>query len=181
MKKQIIAIVGMSGAGKTTITDYIQKQHGIPQLESFTDRNKRSTDEGGHTFVTPAEFDQIPLEDMIAFTNFGDKRYCCRHSQVGEIQTYVIDPKGLYMLQNTFSHMYDVKALYIDRAREDRLKVAGRERVDRDPVAEFNMARTKADHVIYNSNNKGLDMIYYEVDRFLMHLGVDGPTHNLKW
>ena len=114
--KKILCIVGQSGSGKSTVADYISDKYNIPIIESWTDRAKRTPDEKGHTFVTPEEFDQFKREDMIAFTEFGGKRYCCFHSDVKDKNLYVIDPFGLEFLKNASQRIKDVS---VERFKRD--------------------------------------------------------------
>ena len=125
MKNKILCIVGKSASGKSTVADYINENYNIPTLQSWTDRPKRSPDETGHTFVTPEEFNKFNNDDMIAFTKFGDKRYCCFHKDLKEKNLYVIDPTGLEFLKDNFSDRYDIKSMYIFRYASQRFKDAG--------------------------------------------------------
>lgn len=133
--KKILCIIGKSGSGKSLSAEYIRKEHGIYMVESLTDRHPRYNGEKGHTFISKKKFDAIKPEDMIAFTEFGDKRYCCRHQDLQDTNTYVIDPTGLKYLKDNYSNMYDIKSLYIHRSPE--MKNISQERMDRDEGKYF--------------------------------------------
>ena len=94
---------------KTTIAEYIEEKYNIPSIYSYTDRPPRYPKERGHTFVSPEEYDKFDVADMIAYTNFGGKRYCCLKQDVKSINTYVIDENGLKYLEKEISAMvYDI-------------------------------------------------------------------------
>jgi len=67
MKKKILCVVGKSGVGKTTSVEYIEFQHFVPMIQSYTDRQPRYKDENGHTFLSKYKFDTINTDDMIAY------------------------------------------------------------------------------------------------------------------
>lgn len=131
-KPKILCIVGKSGSGKTTIADYIEKVYDIPMIQSYTDRPPRYEGENGHIFLDASEFDLIHEVDMIAYTKFGNNRYCCIHDDVKPINTYVIDEKGLDYLQNNFSDIYDIYSLLIQRPLSQRKEFVDEERLARD-------------------------------------------------
>lgn len=131
-KPLIIAIVGPSGSGKTTIAEHIERQFGIKMIESHTDRSKRHPKETGHTFHTREEFDQFDVDDMIAYTEFGNKRYCCLKDDVRDRNTYVIDEYGLNILEKKYNNIYDIVSLKVECPEDILLERAGIERVSRD-------------------------------------------------
>lgn len=133
MKPIIICIIGESGSGKSTIADHLLEKHDIPMIQSRTTRPRRTPDEDGHTFVTEEEFDAYKQENMLAFTTFGDKRYCClKQDVISPCCNYVIDETGLEYLWTNFRSVYDIYSIKIKRAYEARVKAVGQDRVDRD-------------------------------------------------
>lgn len=131
-KPLIICLVGESATGKTAMAEHFEKEFGIKMIESYTDRAKRTPDEVGHTFLSKDEFSDLKREDMIAFTDFGDKRYCCLKEDVHNINTYVIDEAGLKMLRSHYSNDYVIKAIRLRCDEKERRRRGGDERVDRD-------------------------------------------------
>jgi guanylate kinase len=131
-KPVVICIVGESGSGKSTLAEYIESNFGVSIIQSYTTRPRRTPDETGHTFVSDAEFDAFNKDDMIAFTEFGGRRYCCLHSDVKEENTYVIDEVGLRYLVEKYSDIYDIKTIRVTCGRDERVKRAGKKRVSRD-------------------------------------------------
>ena len=100
----------------------IEHTYGIYMIPSWTDRAPRFEGENSHTFISKSEFDDIKHEDMIAFTKFGDNRYCCLKSDVKPLNTYVIDERGLKYLQENFVDDYDIISLRVTRDIEKRKK-----------------------------------------------------------
>lgn len=154
-KPLIIAMVGESGSGKTFWAEHIEREFGIAMIESWTDRAKRSENENGHTFVTREEFDSLKEEDMIAFTQFGDNRYCCLKKDVRAINTYVIDEFGLDMLYANYKNVYDIIAVRVHCKPETLDKRAGFERRARD-VGKFNKPIELFDYSIDTDGHKGV-------------------------
>ncbi len=99
--KNIILIVGPSGSGKTAIAQELCKKYGWKEIQSYTERPRRYPDESGHIFITPAEFDAIPTEEYVAYTEYNSYRYCATQQQVEECDVYVVDSAGVeYFWQN---------------------------------------------------------------------------------
>lgn len=160
-KPKILCIVAESGAGKTLVAEYIQDTYGIKMIESWTDRPKRFENEPGHSWATKEQFDQFKEEDMIAFTKFGDYRYCCLKQDVKENNTYVIDEVGLRYLKKHFCGMYDITSVRIIRNQDLREKQIAKERVARDK-SMFTMPKRSFDYVIIN--NSDIAALKYQVD-----------------
>ena len=108
----IYLIVAPSGAGKTTIVDYLENNCGLKSIKSYTTRPPRFDGETGHTFVSNKEFDN--LKDMVAFTTFANYRYCATAEQVEESDLYVIDPKGVEFFKQHYKSSKQVKIIYIE-------------------------------------------------------------------
>ena len=161
IKPKILAIVGKSGSGKSLSATYIQEHYDIPLLESYTDRPKRHPDERGHTFIPSHMFDYIPKKDMIAYTEFGGKRYCCLHADVKAENTYVIDPRGLEYLKNNFSDRYNIKSVWIDRDKRD----VDADRAKRDE-GMFYLPQDYYDYYIDNNDKKS--KLYRNLDLIVM-------------
>jgi guanylate kinase len=152
MKTKIIAIVGNSGVGKTYMANHLEEEYGIPMIESRTTRPPRHKGEKGHTFVTDAEFDTYEKDWMIAYTKFGDNRYCCLHSDiVAPVSTYVIDEFGLKYLRDNFSDLYDIFAVRLFMSDTNKHKtLVSEERMLRDE-GKFTMGIEEFDYFIDTS------------------------------
>lgn len=166
-KPLIICIAGESGSGKSLAAEYIEQEYKIPMIQSYTDRLPRYEGENGHTFVTKEQFDAFKEEDMIAFTNFGDRRYCCLHRDVLPANTYVIDEKGIDWLQGEYSGLYDIVTVRVSRDYNLRLEQIDKERLDRDakmfykPLSDYDYNMTN--NFTINAFKDDLDMVLLNI------------------
>ena len=135
-KPTILAIVGPSGAGKTTLAKFFEHALGIPMLVSYTTRPQRPGEIQGvdHHFV---QEDEMPnRNEMLAYTNFGGNHYWTLKDDVPYtnpgICTYVIDEKGLVELVEKFSDDFVIRSFLITRPKIDLINQVGEERVNRD-------------------------------------------------
>lgn len=154
----ILTIVGESGTGKTLAADYFESKYKIPMIRSYTDRAQRYPDEDCHTFLSKELFDKIPSEDKIVPVTFGGHRYCCLHSDIKPLNTYVIEENGYLVLKTAYNNRYRIKSLRIHRDNAD----VDVERQERDKE-RFNLPDTCFDIVIHN--NGTVDEFYNELDK----------------
>lgn len=152
-KPTIICIVGESGSGKSTVANYIAEQYGINQVISRTTRPERYPGERGHLFVSEKDFDTYKKEDMLAFTKFGDYRYCCLKSDIISDCTYVIDEHGLDYMAKNFSDEFNIFSIRTLMDDKSRIKIAGEERVARD-VGMFNIPIHLFNYILNNNKSK---------------------------
>lgn len=164
MKPTIICIVGKSGSGKTMVAEHIEAKHGIFMIQSWTDRAKRTETENGHTFISKEEFDNLSQDDMIAYTEFGDNRYCCLKDDLKDINTYVIDDDGVKYLEEKHANDYNIISIYIDRSILEREKVIDKDRIDRDEK-KFSKPLDAYDYVV--TNNASTTDLYYKIDEII--------------
>lgn len=164
-KPTIICIIGESGTGKSLAADYICDKYGYSLIKSRTTRPPRTPDETGHTFVTDKEFDDYEQEDMLAYTTFGEHRYCCLKEDIREKNIYVIDEFGYDYLKDNFSDDYHIVSLRLLRAEAIRL----REGVDYDRIqrdeGKFTRPPAYFDYAIYNNTTK--EYLFSKIDEFL--------------
>lgn len=166
--KTIICIVGESGSGKTYITEYLKDKYQVYMIESRTTRPPRYKEEVGHTFVSDKEFDSYKKEDMLAFTTFGEHRYCCLKKDVtSDIMTYVIDENGLQYLRKHFSNIFNIFAIRVFADKHKRTELVGAERTKRDENM-FTLSDDHFDAFIYNTFQKNstkqkIDTIYSRI------------------
>lgn len=124
--KTILLLVGASGSGKTTVADKLCRKYGLKQIDSYTTRPPRYAGEGGHTFVTDEEFEQ--LTDIVGYTNYNGNRYCATAAQVETNDIYVIDPAGVDFFRTAYhgSKKVVVAELIIDEEkRRERMLIRG--------------------------------------------------------
>ncbi|MBR8535399.1 hypothetical protein KDU71_07490 [Carboxylicivirga sediminis] len=176
-KPVIIGIVGESGSGKTMLAEHMEEKYGIKMIESRTTRPPRHEDEKGHTFVSDEEFDTYEQDDMLAFTKFGDYRYCCLKKDIEQINTYVIDEHGLKYLKQTFGSDYNIISLRIWRAEEARTKHADEERVKRDE-GKFTMRRDEFDYSISNRYEMK-EGVFSRANEILTEIFIRNPFYKL--
>lgn len=164
----IICIVGESGSGKTYMADYIEDKYQIPMIQSYTTREPRYEGETGHTFISDEEFDKIKPLEMIAFTRFGDHRYCCKHSDVKRINTYIIDEHGYSMLRSLYKDKYRIVSVRVFASKYNRaLRDVEPERIERDE-GMFILHPKEYDRLI--SNNGSKELFKKNIDKFIKTL-----------
>lgn len=154
-RPRILCIVGESGSGKSYAAKYLESYYGIPLLRSYTDRERRGPDDNDHTFLSRGEFSELKHKDMVAFTDFGDYRYCCLHSDIKQLNSYVIDERGLSMLRSRHRSRYRIAALRVKRDLSLRLEsVEDHTRIERDEGRFFLDDKEFEYHIL---NDTGLD------------------------
>lgn len=146
-KPRILCIIGESGVGKTTVSNYIEQRYGIHAIKSYTDRPRRFDGENGHIFLTGKQFNNIYVDDMIAFTTFGGYRYCCKKDDVDKTNTYVIDEDGLRMLKYKYGSVYDIVSLRLRCSPHELYRRSDVQRRARDK-GRFTMQDNDFDFVI---------------------------------
>jgi len=166
----MLTVTGKSGSGKTEVVSYISDKYNIPMIESHTDRPLRTPNEKGHTFWTPEEFDLFKQEDMIAYTKFGDYRYCCVKSDVKAVNTYVIDETGVDYLLENFKDDYDITTLFVDRDLELRKEFVSKERLARDEGMYYHNKDFYNHHI---SNNSTVDDLHSVIDDVIKSCGLN--------
>ena len=140
--KNIYLIVGPSGSGKTMVANRLEERYRLKQVLSYTERPPRFEGEGGHTFVTPEEFDK--LKNLCAYTVFDGHRYGVPAEMVEVSDIYVIDPAGVAYMKEHYSGKKGVKVIGLFAAEEvckRRMRARGDskeavcERVEHDRIA----------------------------------------------
>lgn len=114
--KNIYLIVGPSGSGKTMVANRLEEKYRLKQVLSYTERPPRFEGEGGHTFVTPEEFDK--LKNLCAYTVFDGHRYGVPAEMVEVSDIYVIDPAGVAYMKEHYSGKKGVKVIGLFAAEE---------------------------------------------------------------
>ena len=107
MSKPLIAIVGISGSGKTSLVNKVCKKFGYIPLKSYTTRKPREGDENdlmSHEFCTMQEAAFIAEQDKIVCSNWFDNNYYfATENQLNAADLYVVDVKGLKDLYRNYS------------------------------------------------------------------------------
>lgn len=166
--------VGKSGSGKSTLAFILERRNAYEVLKSHTDRDCRGENDKDHTFDTKEEFDKIPKEDMIAYTEFNGHRYCATKQQLDEADIYIIDPKGVADLKTKYDFEHNnVKILYFKCSairrffrmikRGDTIKQAF-SRIVHDHKAFKNLYKQMGNYYVVNANRSIEDVF---IDFFL--------------
>lgn len=114
MNKPLYLFVGRSASGKTTIADILEKNYGYRQVSSYTTRPPRYDGEVGHVFLTDDEFDNIELEDVVAYTEYNGYRYGTTAEQLDKCSLYVVDVPGVETLLQNYKTNRPISILYFD-------------------------------------------------------------------
>lgn len=135
MNPTIIAIVGNSGTGKTSLSNYLHKMLGIPVIVSYTTRERRENEVHGRDYYFISEEQIPPREQMLTYTQYGGNQYFALLEQVPQMGRciYVLDEKGLVTLQETYLGRFNIASVLV-RSTPDTLAARGipPERIRRD-------------------------------------------------
>lgn len=161
---KLIALIGESGCGKSTVAAVLERRDGIEAVQSCTDRPRRSPDESGHIFLSADEYDRIPDDQKVAETTFDGHRYCATAAQIDECGVYIIDPGGYRELLKRYRGAKEIIPIYISttsnvrywrmRRRGDS-DAAARERLHHDIDAFLDAPNIEGVHVVDGNGTIG--------------------------
>lgn len=123
--KKIILIAGPSGAGKTTISDYLNEKYGIPRVLTHTTRPMRAGEKQGvsYHFETDETFNQLHFFEHITYGSYqyGSSREALNLAwKKNDLVSLIVDIKGIY---SYISQLKDkVYFLYITTSTKEELK-----------------------------------------------------------
>lgn len=126
MNKPLFLIVAQSGSGKTTLADMLEGWRGLRQVQSYTTRPPRYPYEQGHTFISDEEYDA--LDDIVAFTDYNNHRYCATASQLDKSQVYVVDIPGVESMLRLYKTNRKIIIFYLSatvHTKITRMKMRG--------------------------------------------------------
>ena len=131
-KPIILAIVGASGSGETSLSLFLQKRLNIPTIVSYTTRPMRDGEVDGVDHIFVGIEDCPDFRETFASTIFGGFHYWTTPAQFDgkDIMSYVVDEKGLQDLQDGWSDKFAIISILVKRS-ENPTDAARQER-DRD-------------------------------------------------
>lgn len=147
--KILVAIVGESGCGKSTVINRLTELKGFYSIDSYTTRPMREENEKGHIFVREEDY-EFTLETVavagglgkqelvikkngepinyIAYTKFNGNHYWAQEDQILDTERtsyglYTVDPYGLDELKKRLKDT-DVKlfSIYLSLPHDERLE-----------------------------------------------------------
>ena len=92
--KILVLLLGKSGTGKTTVSFKLKEKHNWSLVDSYTTRPARFDGEPGHVFVSEAEFNRLPREEMMAYMHYRGYQYGSTSKQLNNADLYVVEPSG---------------------------------------------------------------------------------------
>jgi guanylate kinase len=110
MNNTLYLFVGKSASGKTTVANFLEKKHGLKQVNSYTTRPPRHDGEIGHIFVDDEQFNN--LCEIVAYTEYNGFRYGTTAEQLDQCQIYVVDVPGVKTLLERYKTDRKVVILY---------------------------------------------------------------------
>ena len=110
MDNTLYLFVGKSASGKTTVANFLEKKHGIKQVNSYTTRPPRYEGEIGHVFIDDTEFNN--LDELVAYTEYNGFRYGTTAEQLDQCQIYVVDIPGVKTLLERYKTDRKIAILY---------------------------------------------------------------------
>ena len=116
----LILLAGARGAGKTTIAEKLCEKHGFSILPTYTTRRKRSENEQGHIFLTNEEFDKIPEDKRLAYTEHYGDRYCTTEEQLKNYNIFIIDLPGVRYFKREYKGQKPIYTIYLDISAEEQ-------------------------------------------------------------
>lgn len=135
-KTKIFLLVGRTGSGKSTIAKEMCKILDIKQVQSYTTRPKRISEEkhSDHIFITPEDV-KYHENDFAAYTKIGEYEYFTTWSYLKSLGdcVYVVDPNGIDYFENALKeknldNQFSCQIIYLTmdfEKRMERLRLRG--------------------------------------------------------
>lgn len=122
--KVFVLLLGKSGVGKTTIAEYMERNYGLKQVVSYTNRPQRFEGEVGHKFLTEQNVEKIKekFPNMVAADTYDGHFYFATAEQVEECDVYVINPSAVEQFKASYHGDKLIKVVQIDDLPENIVK-----------------------------------------------------------
>lgn len=166
MTKKVIAIVGASATGKSTVESILEGQYGLKRAISCTTRPMRDYETDGihYFFVTEQDIDDLENDGLLVEkTVFNGWTYALTNAEFEDCDIVVIEPSGLRQIIDNVGreNVYVVFLTYPDELRKERcIKARGdkdlaevERRFEADKRDMAGMEQV-ADITIYNENSQ---------------------------
>lgn len=113
--KPLIALIGTSGSGKSTIVQKLHRKYGYNDVKSYTTRLPRDGDPNDaltHTFISIDDVVEYK-DDIVADNWYNGCYYFATKQQLDKADLYVCDKLGLIKLYGNYFNR-DIIAIYLD-------------------------------------------------------------------
>lgn len=167
----MLALIGKSGAGKTTIEDTLIREYGFQRAISHTSREKRVNDVEGvnYYFVTKEEMEKLWANgELVERIDYMGNIYGFVESECKPDRVVAVVPDGLRQLNER--NDLDIFSVYLDVSRDNRkARMLGRgdslENVEKRLANddEVFMGVESMVSVVINNDNKTIDEIVAEI------------------
>lgn len=175
---KIIAIMGLSGVGKTTVARRLWHKTKIPFRISITTRPMRPNEIEGfdYYFVTDEQYEYFDYYGALVgkqefkIANGDIWKYAIWKSHLKKDAIMVLTPSGVNDLRKLG---YDVKAIYLDIDEQERLKRIlnrndnqSKEEIKRRSIADKKVFEDFTPDIVIQ-NNKDINLVVDEIIKFV--------------
>lgn len=169
--KPIICIIGVSGSGKSTIVNRLERKYGYKSVRSYTTRPIRENDDKDiytHTFISSEEVENYK-DNIVAYNKYNGYEYFATQQQIDEADLYVTDIIGLCELKEKYQGCKTILSFFIDCDSS----IVAKRMADRGDSDEQIMKRLDYDSKAFKDGKHICDFIFTNENRNQMNDIVD--------